>query len=217
MTNLYLLRVTPLEEERTREHYLPTVSPFRREKVERFQKDRAKAASLGAGMLLRWALFRRGIDRDDTVTDSWGRPWAAAAPSLYLSLSHSGEYAVCALGDEPLGVDVQQIGPLRPGVLKRFYSEKEREMVADAPEKEREFARIWARKESYVKALGRGLSMPLDSFEICHRQGRVAGDDAWKLKSWALPGHELAFCGIEPPEKIERMEWDEYESICRVL
>ena len=75
MTELYLARVDELLDERIRQRYLPTVSRARQEKVKRRRGAAGQAASLGAGMLLRWAVHRRNIWEDETVTDEWGKPW----------------------------------------------------------------------------------------------------------------------------------------------
>lgn len=216
MTELYIARVDELLDERIRQRYLPTVSRARQEKVKRRRGEAGQAASLGAGMLLRWALHRRNILEDETVTDEWGKPWVKACPSLYMSLSHSGDYVVCALGDQSLGVDIQKIGPVRENVLQKCYSEEEQRIIQQVQgrDKERFFAWIWAQKESYMKAVGKGLAIPMKAFRICYSQMIIDSDTRWMLRTWSPPGHELAFCGTELPQELERVSWNEYESIC---
>lgn len=216
MTELYIARIDELLDEKTRQRYLPTVSKTRQEKVRRRRSAAGQAASLGAGMLLRWALYQRNIFEDETVTDEWGKPWVKACTSLYMSLSHSGDYVVCALGDQPLGVDIQKVGPVRESVLQKCYDEGERRILqqAQGQDKERLFAWIWAQKESYMKAVGKGLAIPMRAFRICYSQMTIDSDTVWVLRTWSPPGHELAFCGAELPQELERVSWNEYESIC---
>ena len=68
----------------------------------------------------------------------------------------------------PIGIDLEQIRPLHDmdHIAERFFCREEAaELMSLAqPERERAFYRCWTRKEAYIKALGGGLSIPLDSF-----------------------------------------------------
>ena len=46
-------------------------------------------------------------------------------PPVFLSLSHSGDYAVCAVSQRPVGVDLQKRQSVKAGVLRLFYSERQ--------------------------------------------------------------------------------------------
>lgn len=99
-----------------------------------------------------------------------GKPQLPGGPSF--NLAHSGEWAVIAVGvgTLPLGVDIERIRPERPvsGLISRFLSSSERgalerlggEQLVEA------FYWCWTAKEAYLKALGVGLSAPLDSFDV---------------------------------------------------
>jgi 4'-phosphopantetheinyl transferase len=90
---------------------------------------------------------------------------------LNFNLAHSGDWAIIALAcGRQVGVDVEQI---RPGVAnadiaQRYFSPREAAALLDLPPEMRDeaFFRCWTRKEAYLKALGCGLSLPLDSFEV---------------------------------------------------
>ncbi|MGC5774776.1 4'-phosphopantetheinyl transferase family protein [Paenibacillus pabuli] len=98
-------------------------------------------------------------------------------PSLSLSnyadvqfnVSHSGDWiALISGGDADLGVDVEKIAPIDMKIAERFFSLTESQFLAAGPaEMQLEtFYRLWTLKESYIKAVGMGLSMPLDSFSM---------------------------------------------------
>ena len=65
-----------------------------------------------------------------------------------------------------------------------------------------------------MKAVGKGLAIPMRAFRICYSQMTIDSDTVWVLRTWSPPGHELAFCGAELPQELERVSWNEYESIC---
>jgi 4'-phosphopantetheinyl transferase len=115
--------------------------------------------------------------------------------SLQFNLAHSGDWAVIALArGRRVGIDVEQI---RPGVAEslaqRFFSPREAAAVLQAPPQERDetFFRCWTRKEAYLKALGCGLSLALDSFEVSLAGGEPAGvlwsaDDPQAARRWSM-------------------------------
>jgi 4'-phosphopantetheinyl transferase len=93
------------------------------------------------------------------------------AADLRFNVSHSGKFALCAAGSPPcLGVDIEQVRPM-PDALslaRRFFSPEEAAELARVPPHLREqvFFNCWTRKEAYLKAVGSGLSIPLDSFRV---------------------------------------------------
>ena len=47
-----------------------------------------------------------------------------------------------------------------------FFNSPEAEYIAASQDKNRAFFKLWTLKESYMKMTGRGMSIPLDSFEV---------------------------------------------------
>ena len=96
-------------------------------------------------------------------------PWNPAAISF--SLSHSGELAVIAMSSlARLGVDIEQLRVIDDAgaiAQSHFASAEKVALAAVAPaEQNRAFLTCWTRKEAFVKALGRGLSIDLAGFEV---------------------------------------------------
>lgn len=100
-----------------------------------------------------------------------------ADPSLpYFNLSHSGDRVMCVVSDHKAGCDVEMIPGTADGaktdavkLAGRFFAAREKEAVfsREKPEEAAElFCRYWTLKESFLKMLGLGLAVPLDSFEI---------------------------------------------------
>lgn len=152
--------------------------------------------SAGAGLLLARILPRYFASAEEVYADARGK---LLHPRLFLSLAHGGGMAVLAVGELPVGCDVEKLSRVREGVVRRF-SKEERAFVeaAGAAERARAFYRIWTGKESYLKMTGEGLSA-WNEVEISPT-GRVvrAGREQPVRIVWKEEGeHLLAVCGRE--------------------
>jgi len=99
-----------------------------------------------------------------------GKPFLANG-GVHFSVAHSHELALvacCAV--EEVGVDVELVRELPDAeqIVNQFFSPEEIAAWITLAEGERlrGFFECWTRKEAYVKALGDGLSRPLDSFHV---------------------------------------------------
>lgn len=148
------------------------------------------------------------------------QPGSAAAP-VQFNLSHCDSIALLAItADRPVGVDIERVraDPEDSMIARQFFSPAECQeyfSVGDA-DKPRAFARLWTRKEACLKALGEGLSKPLDSFTVgftsctCTHQAvplQMRGDS----EPWTVVGLDVA-CGYEaalaaPGEILEVFSW----------
>lgn len=105
------------------------------------------------------------------VQNEFGKPWLAHHPSVHFSLSHSEDRAVLAVSDTlVVGADIERVRALEHLDLARRYFHPNEvaaiEKLARREEQLRAFFGIWTLKEAVVKSLGRGLSIPLDAFEV---------------------------------------------------
>lgn len=144
----------------------------------------------------------------------YGRPFITNphphAQGLYFNLSHTKGLVVLGVCRErQLGVDVENIRTRKasPGIAERFFASSECADLARLPKSLRHerFFEYWTFKESYIKARGQGLSIPLDRFHFSFpQQGRVQltvdaalKDDANRWQFWQFrPAAEylLAVC-----------------------
>ncbi|MCX5838856.1 MAG: 4'-phosphopantetheinyl transferase superfamily protein [Deltaproteobacteria bacterium] len=100
---------------------------------------------------------------------------------LSFSLSHTKGLAVVAVtGGADVGVDVERADRVvnAARLSSRFFSPEEAAALQElSPERLRElFFLYWTLKESYIKARGLGLSLPLDSFSF-----RLAGEIPFQI------------------------------------
>jgi 4'-phosphopantetheinyl transferase len=98
---------------------------------------------------------------------------------LRLSISHSGERAVCALSESGMiGADIEQIAPRDWRFVEDYFTDHERAQAQSVPAGDRDtlVTAIWSAKESALKALGLGLTVDTRSVE-CRLGDALA--DGW--------------------------------------
>ena len=103
----------------------------------------------------------------------------AAASGVSFNVSNAGDLALYAVTlRREIGVDLERLKPMPDGIdiAQRFFSAPENESFTAVPEGERDLAffQCWTRKEAYIKAVGEGLSMPLDRFDVSFLPGQPA-------------------------------------------
>ena len=133
----------------------------RQEKIDRLQQEPAKKLSAAAGMLARIAIGQCLKISPDTISFRKGKNGKPYAENLdiHFSLSHSGNLAVCAVSDQPVGIDVEEMRPVDYRVAEKMFTQEEREYVfLTTRRKQQRFFEIWTKKEAYVKRLGKSIS-----------------------------------------------------------
>ena len=160
---------------------LQRVSEARRSKVLRLPDDDKKRQSLGAELLLQRAVGKKA---EYSIGEN-GKPYFEGSP-LRFSLAHSGPYAVCAVSDFDIGVDIEAPHEGSERLAARFFAPEEHRLVADSPQPDREFCRLWVLKESLIKARG-GRLADMAGFSVAD------GVDGFCLRSFE---HESYFIGL---------------------
>ena len=103
-----------------------------------------------------------------------GKPYLHSAPAmLQFNLSHSGDWALCAITTAgEVGVDIERVRPrsaaYRLKVARRFFSAHEYHAINSASPTgiDSAFFSGWTRKEAYIKCHGKGLAIPLATFTV---------------------------------------------------
>lgn len=151
---------------------LSLVSRSKRDKLERFRVKGECQRSLAAELLIRTVIAERMQLRNRDIRfeyNVYGKPFLMDY-ALDFNLSHSGHWVVCAIDETPIGIDVEEIKPISPEIAQRYfsYSEYRRLVQLSDSDKLDYFYSLWTLKESYIKNVGIGLSIPLNliSFNV---------------------------------------------------
>jgi 4'-phosphopantetheinyl transferase len=142
---------------------------------------------------------------------------------LKFNIAHSHELALLGFtrGRE-LGVDLEYIRPLKDldQIAARFFSARENAVLKKLPSSQRQvaFYTCWTRKEAYIKAIGEGLSMPLDAFDVSLGPDAPAAlisvrDDPDEALRWSMqalrpaPNYIAAFIVAGRTWHLARWQW----------
>lgn len=148
-----------------------------------FERDRDRFVA-GRGML-RLLLGRYvGVAPERVVFDIAfaGKPFVrneTEGSPVQFNLSHSDRWALLGVTRAgAIGVDIEAHRELPEAdqiVRERFAPAEMRQLLSlPASQRTRGLFACWTRKEAYVKALGSGLSVPLDGFEVSLGSGDAA-------------------------------------------
>ena len=199
---LYAADVTALKDADLYRLAYTAATPARREKTDRFRFEKDRQLSLGAEALLRHALRCAGFDAASTdfTYGAEKKPYLRDG-GLFFNLSHSGIWAVCAVAGCEVGCDVEQVAPIDLKLARRFLPEEAEDIYAQPTEAEKLdlFYRYWTLKESFMKATGLGLQLPLDAFRIVRGEKisvvQSVDDRAFSFREFtALSGYKCALC-----------------------
>ncbi len=146
----------------------------RLQRVTVMKNTKERERSIFAGLLLRYAFLQNGYDaaawqQTKMKKDIYGKPYIKGYEGFQYSLSHSGDWVICAVDRKPVGVDIQEIRPWKISLAKRFYHEDEYNRLlalgeTDPDRQTEEFYRMWTAKESAVKLSGRGIGAGISQY-----------------------------------------------------
>lgn len=202
---LFCADVTELEDPELFRRLYRAVSASRRAKVDRIRSEAGRLQSLGAGALLEASLAELGVAAPQPEEDAYGKPFLPGCERLCFNLSHSGTQVLCALSDRDVGCDVERIHTARLRLAARCFCPEEYEALLacdDETARDALFYRIWTLKESFVKAVGRGLSLPMNAFCILPGEAGIelrqsADTRRYELRAFCAEGYQYAFCSVE--------------------
>lgn len=153
----------------------------------------------------------------------YGKPKYQGSSPINFNVSHSGERTIIAFSKGlTIGADIEKIKNNFNvmELAENFFSKEEIKALKkiDKEDRQRAFYRCWTRKESFIKAVGQGLSYPLDSFAVSltddHNAKFLKIDGisdptkSWQLHSFIpAEGYIGALSVKGDPKAIQFLDW----------
>jgi 4'-phosphopantetheinyl transferase len=138
------------------------------------------------------------------------KPFVSDKADFHFNISHSGNWLVLIFSRNPCGVDVEKIQPdfNFDGVMKLTYHPDEIGYVQWSPDQHKAFFRIWAIKESFLKATGVGLIDNLSDLNMMKNSTLLENPNPWKIQSFIIDGgYWCSICFKSQNPKINFYEY----------
>ncbi|MGR3779421.1 4'-phosphopantetheinyl transferase family protein [Bacillus paramycoides] len=152
--------------------YFVHLSEYRQNRINRFFYVEDSYRCFFAEILIKFILMYKYSIPNHMIRiklTPHGKPLIPNLDQFHFNISHSGNWVVCAIDSLPIGIDIEKIDVLDLNLAKNFFSTVE---YKDLLKKEDEYERLqyfydlWTLKESYIKTIGKGLSISLNSFTV---------------------------------------------------
>ncbi len=169
MLSVYAVRLSETVDKETVERLLPFTAEEKQARIRRFYRWEDSLRTLFADLLIRHIIMQETNLKNEEISFSanrYGKPRLDNLPDFHFNLSHSGVWVVCAVDNQPVGIDVEKIAPIDLDISKNYFSKDEHQDLLSKTDKISYFFTLWTLKESYIKIVGKGLSLPLNSFSI---------------------------------------------------
>ncbi|MEW4309704.1 4'-phosphopantetheinyl transferase superfamily protein [Rossellomorea marisflavi] len=153
------------------ERFISSVDHRKRERIKAFKRDVDRKRSLVGDVLIR-SMVSDGVIPNEMLKYEYndhGKPRFVDMENSHFNLSHAGEWVVAVVDSSPVGIDIEQMSDVDyEGIARSFFHRDEVRwlLTQDTFLKREAFYILWTLKESFIKAIGKGLFIPLDSFSV---------------------------------------------------
>lgn len=158
------------------------------------------------GLLLDDHVPRHSLTLENLAYDEWGKPYFPGN-KIKFSMAHSGTLAICALADnsQSIGIDVEEIKPVRLADVEDYLTIQERAHLNQVPDPKSSFYEFWTRKEAILKASGNGVGIPFAQVEVLNNPS-ILNAQNWHWQAVPLHTDYCIHLATALPEKYQIRE-----------
>lgn len=150
---IYQIDTTDFLQSHLYQHAWERLSEIERKKISAIQTQKQRLLSLGARILLQYALAKENIRQYELAIGKHGKPFLKNH-TLQFNLSHSQTSVVCVIAEEAVGIDLEEKTRTAPKQYEKIVSQEEKQFLQESNYPDIDFLRIWTMKESFVKMQG---------------------------------------------------------------
>jgi 4'-phosphopantetheinyl transferase len=133
------------------------------------------------------------------LKDNYGKPYMVDS-NFNFNISHSGNTVVCVFSKQEIGIDIEEINEIEYDLFEDVFSTRELAEIHDNGLDK--FYEFWTKKESVIKAIGKGMSIPLTEIEI--DEGCTTYEDAtWYTKTFKM---DNKYCSITSKRELKKAQ-----------
>lgn len=171
MINICAVEIPKYIEKDTYGYLIELLPLHRMQRINRFVNMEDSYRSLTGDLLIRFILSEELFLKNEDIRytyNEYGKPFLENDKTFFFNVSHSGKWVVCAYGKCPVGIDIEAIQTIDLNLFSTFLSSEELKYVKFLKQEQQidYFYSLWTLKESYTKALGKGLTIPLKEYTI---------------------------------------------------
>jgi 4'-phosphopantetheinyl transferase len=172
MVELYSVKVPSTIDTEHLNLLMSYLSEGKRNRLCKFVNKQDIYRSLIGDLLIRNIIQKRYNLKNEDIqftSNRFGKPLLLNVSDFYFNISHSGKWVVCAISNMQIGVDIEEVrSQSYLEIASQFFSNEEYKDIIFKKRSEQlnYFLDLWTLKESYVKFLGKGLIIPLNSFTV---------------------------------------------------
>ena len=196
MTKLYLVNTKSVREED-----INNLSSLRIKKANSFVDEKDKLLSLAAGIALDKGLKEIGLNEKDLDIEinEYGKPYFKDQTNIKFNLSHSIDTSICVISSKEVGCDIEKIRKYNAKIVNKCFSNEEQGFIKKALNKNEAFTRIWTLKESFLKAIGKGVDFNMNNITIIPQENNIIikqniDNRNWKLNEIKIEDNYIAIC-----------------------
>lgn len=189
-------------------------------KIGKYKRPEDRESALLGKALLMEGMQDLGIAADwsQLKRNAYGKPYLDPdGNGTSFNISHSGHYVVAAVSSaSAIGIDIEAIQPLNTADFENCFSAEEWQRIKQSKDMLQQFFACWSIKEAVIKAVGKGLSIPLSDVIIGDEYAAVYGDHYYFKKITLHEQYSLVIAAPHPfPADIvledytRRFAWDE--------
>ena len=169
---------------------LSALSEQRRKQALQFKFELGQRTCAAAYLLL-----CEGLQKEYGITEKplfeygeHGKPFLVGHPDIHFNLSHCREAAICMIGSQPVGIDVESVREYRDNLVRFTMNDLEIAQIEQAERPDVEFIKLWTQKEAVLKLSGDGISRDMKSV-LCDAPANlttVVSPDLRYVYSWCF-------------------------------